>query len=49
LQRKIARDKFAPHFSDRGPQRMPTINQLVKKGRTAVRYKSKSPALHNCP
>jgi small subunit ribosomal protein S12 len=28
---------------------MPTINQLVKKGRTAVRYKSKSPALHNCP
>jgi len=28
---------------------MPTINQLVKRGRTQVRYKSKSPALTNCP
>jgi len=28
---------------------MPTINQLVKKGRQAPRYKSKSPALQRCP
>ena len=28
---------------------MPTINQLVKFGRKQVRYKSKSPALKNCP
>jgi small subunit ribosomal protein S12 len=29
--------------------RMPTINQLVRKGRNKVRYKSKSPALENAP
>src|SRR4026208_2318193 len=28
---------------------MPTINQLVRRGRTKVRYKSKSPALENAP
>jgi small subunit ribosomal protein S12 len=28
---------------------MPTINQLVRKGRTSLRNKSKSPALKNCP
>jgi small subunit ribosomal protein S12 len=28
---------------------MPTINQLVRKGRTKVKYKSKSPALENSP
>ncbi len=28
---------------------MPTISQLVRKGREAVRYKTKSPALKNCP
>src|SRR5688572_14625703 len=28
---------------------MPTINQLVRKGRSKVKYKSKSPALANCP
>ena len=28
---------------------MPTVNQLVRKGRTKVNYKSKSPALKNCP
>ena len=28
---------------------MPTINQLVRKGRKKVTYKSKSPALKNCP
>ena len=28
---------------------MPTINQLVRKGRRKVTVKSKSPALQNCP
>ena len=28
---------------------MPTINQLIRKGRVAVEYKSKSPALDSCP
>jgi small subunit ribosomal protein S12 len=28
---------------------MPTINQLVRKGRNKVKVKSKSPALTNCP
>lgn len=28
---------------------MPTINQLIKRGRTKQRNESKSPALRNCP
>ena len=28
---------------------MPTIQQLVRKGRTDINYKSKSPALDSCP
>ena len=28
---------------------MPTINQLVRKGRQTLAKKSKSPALKNCP
>ena len=28
---------------------MPTISQLVRKGREAVQYKTKSPALQSCP
>ena len=28
---------------------MPTVNQLVRKGRTSKKYKSKSPALEVCP
>ena len=28
---------------------MPTINQLVRKGRKQVKVKTKSPALTNCP
>jgi small subunit ribosomal protein S12 len=28
---------------------MPTIQQLVRKGRETLRYKSKSPALTSCP
>ena len=40
----------APFFCCKNKEkRMPTINQLVRKGRQRVRYKSKSPALQNCP
>jgi small subunit ribosomal protein S12 len=28
---------------------LPTVNQLVRKGRTPKKYKSKSPALDSCP
>ena len=28
---------------------MPTINQLVRKGRKQIKYKSKSPILDSCP
>ncbi|MGA2588199.1 MAG: 30S ribosomal protein S12 [Candidatus Aminicenantales bacterium] len=28
---------------------MPTVNQLIRKGRISKRYKSKSPALDGCP
>lgn len=28
---------------------MPTFNQLVRKGRTAPKYKTASPALQSCP
>ena len=28
---------------------MPTINQLVRKGRKVLKFKSKSPALNSCP
>jgi small subunit ribosomal protein S12 len=39
---KMRRDIF---FKDK----MPTINQLVRKGRRKVKYKSKSPALEGSP
>jgi small subunit ribosomal protein S12 len=28
---------------------LPTVNQLIRKGRTPKKYKSKSPALETCP
>ena len=28
---------------------MPTVNQLIRKGRSPKKYKSKSPALESCP
>jgi len=28
---------------------LPTINQLVRKGRKVLKFKSKSPALNSCP
>ena len=30
-------------------QQMPTINQLIRKGRQKIKVKSTSPALENCP
>jgi small subunit ribosomal protein S12 len=36
--------RFSPFIID-----MPTINQLIAKGRNPKRYKSKSPALADCP
>ncbi len=32
-----------------GRETLPTLNQLVRKGRKPIRHKSKSPALMNCP
>lgn len=28
---------------------MPTVNQLIKHGRTQAEYRTKSPALNACP
>ena len=36
-------------FGGRNLTKMPTINQLIRKGRKKVSVKSKSPALKNCP
>jgi small subunit ribosomal protein S12 len=41
-----------PDYEDRAAfnlTTMPTINQLIRKGRKKVSVKSKSPALKNCP
>jgi small subunit ribosomal protein S12 len=35
--------------SKEGAARVPTFNQLVRKGRTAPKYKTASPALQECP
>ena len=32
-----------------GVSELPTVNQLVRKGRSPKKYKSKSPALERCP
>src|SRR5512146_2073988 len=34
---------------NQGAARVPTFNQLVRKGRSAPRYKTASPALQACP
>ncbi|CAG0963002.1 partial 30S ribosomal protein S12, partial [Anaerolineae bacterium] len=47
--------RFAPGVQvcgdplEKGFDAMPTINQLVRKGRAKLRYKSQSPALENAP
>ena len=43
LYRPLPFNPVSRHF------RMPTINQLVRKGRNKVKYKSKSPVLDACP
>jgi small subunit ribosomal protein S12 len=35
--------------AEKGAARVPTFNQLVRKGRTKPRYKTASPALQACP
>jgi small subunit ribosomal protein S12 len=40
---KFLSKQFIKHFD------MPTIQQLVRKGRSKIKYKSKSPALDSCP
>ena len=50
----IRRVFLSPDLNGPTPQKttnlaMPTINQLVRKGRKKVTVKSKSPALTNCP
>jgi small subunit ribosomal protein S12 len=41
-----SRRSFCPEKKEK---RMPTINQLVRKGRKQARKKTKSPALMSCP
>ena len=41
--------RFAPRKTRTTQEIMPTINQLVRKGRLTPAEKSKSPALVNCP
>jgi ribosomal protein S12 len=43
-----ARGNAGPQ-SPRGGELVPTISQLVRKGRDAVRWKTKSPALQESP
>jgi small subunit ribosomal protein S12 len=40
-------DAFCP--SNKELERVPTFNQLVRKGRQAPKYKTASPALQSCP
>jgi small subunit ribosomal protein S12 len=42
-------DLFVARTSERKLQFMPTINQLIRKGRTDKFWKTKSPALQSCP
>jgi small subunit ribosomal protein S12 len=56
VARKISFDIFRAPFDRKNVPgfgqntfKMPTINQLVRKGRTKVNYKSKSPALQGSP
>jgi small subunit ribosomal protein S12 len=60
LRRAIAVAECGQSFAEAAPaqgwrherkelQRVPTFNQLVRKGRTAPNYKTASPALQSCP
>ena len=46
--RAISRENIFQNFY-KEVKFMPTINQLIKKGREQITYKSKSPILDNCP
>jgi small subunit ribosomal protein S12 len=46
----VARSRIeAQERPSEGAQRVPTFNQLVRKGRSAPNYKTASPALQSCP
>jgi small subunit ribosomal protein S12 len=47
-KRSICQSKGWPEETKELP-RVPTFNQLVRKGRTAPNYKTASPALQSCP
>jgi len=44
---KLGIDIYSQHYQRE--KRMPTIQQLVRKGREVLKFKSKSPALASCP
>ena len=49
-RRGVARSRIeARKRRSEGAQRVPTFNQLVRKGRSAPNYKTASPALQSCP
>jgi small subunit ribosomal protein S12 len=48
LEPSICQSKGWPEETKELP-RVPTFNQLVRKGRTAPNYKTASPALQSCP
>src|SRR3974390_1138897 len=43
------RRRMSPARRTKELRRVPTFNQLVRKGRTAPKYKTASPALQSCP
>jgi small subunit ribosomal protein S12 len=45
----LRRNLYLQDYNNLERKTMPTINQLVRKGRKKVIKKSKSPALENCP
>ena len=42
-------ERLAPHGEDEGLNRMPTINQLIRKGRVKPTYRNTVPALQAAP
>jgi small subunit ribosomal protein S12 len=49
IARRVPDCGFGPRTILKELQRVPTFNQLVRKGRTAPNYKTASPALQSCP
>jgi small subunit ribosomal protein S12 len=47
--RKFGQKREGSDRQEQGKKNVPTINQLVRKGRQAVKYKTASPALQSSP